>query len=58
LKSPVVRHLRVNVTVPTEQGRPHVVPLRIVARSDDLPDDVDEARVCWEFEVRKAPPNW
>lgn len=58
LKSPVVRHVRVNAAVPTEQGRPHVVPLRIVARSDDLPDDVDEVRVCWEFEVRKAPSNW
>jgi hypothetical protein len=55
LKSPVVRHVRVNVGVPAEQGAAHVVPLRILARSDDLPDDVGELRHCWEFEVRRGP---
>lgn len=58
LKSPAVRHIRVNVVVPNEQDRSHVVPLRIVARSDDLPDDVEEVRVYWEFDVRRAPTDW
>jgi hypothetical protein len=35
LKSPAIRHVRVNAAVPTEQGRPHVVPLRIL-----LPDQM------------------